>query len=229
MGNSMTWKLTADGDEAVLDVYDSPGEGRTAKDFTDELAALKSRRLLVMINSAAGDAMAGLDIFDALRRWPGELRTFTKFAGGGALPIALAADKANRLVAPDGLFFLGQPYVSHVQDVTDLARYIRTGIANIIGILTDRVGGNDRTWISALCSSMWWPAQLAVEDSLAGAIATADEVMRITRAVKTPQSHARITAKTPQSEARGTREQRRGAPIGAKELGMGVRRAQMTP
>jgi len=152
------------------------------------------------------------------------LRTFTTFAGGGALLTALAADKANRLIAPDGLFFLQQPVVSRVQDVTDLGRFVRTGIVNITGVLTDRVGWNDKMWTNALCSTMWWPAQLAIEDGLAGAIATADEVMRITRAVKTPQSHARITAKTPQSDVRG-----RGTPIGAREVGMGVRRAQMTP
>jgi len=226
MGDTMTWKLTADGDEAVVDVYDSPGEGRTAKDFTDELAALKNRRLLVTINSAAGDATEGLDIYDALRKWKGELRTFTTFAGGGALLIALAADKPSRLVAPDGLFFLQQPVVSRVQDVTDLGRFVRTATVNIAGVLTDQVGWDDGTWIRAMGQNMWWPAKLAIEDGFAGAIVNAEELQQVTRAALTPQTRRPITAKTPQSEARGTREQRRGAPIGAKELGMAVRKAQ---
>lgn len=189
---TMAWALgNTASEEAILEVFDTDSFDRRPQDLSNQLTTLKSRRLLVTINSAAGDDVDGLEIFAALRRWRGEVRTFTRFAGAGAFVIALAAPRDKRLVSPDGVFLLQQPHVGSISDVTSMAARLRSTTATLTGILADEVGWDAPTWDVTMAQQMWWSGQAAVDEGLAAEVVTEAEARRPQRPAKAAQPSQR--------------------------------------
>jgi len=90
---------------SVLSIYDEIGFwGVQAKDFVNELRAVKSKVLNVEINSPGGDVFAGLAIYNALKSSGKEI--VVKVMGVAASAASLIAMAGDRIVMPKNTFLM---------------------------------------------------------------------------------------------------------------------------
>ena len=176
---AMTWKLGTQGNEATLELRDTDQPAKAVKDLLAEINGLKAARLLVTLNSAACSPEAGLEIYAALRRWPGRVVTYTTFAANGGVLVALAADAENRLVSGGAVIVLQPGTIWKIAGIDDIARSLRSSAAATAGVLADRVGRWDaQTWDVACARQVSFDAENAVYNGLASAIVSEAEAQR---------------------------------------------------
>jgi ATP-dependent Clp endopeptidase proteolytic subunit ClpP/HK97 family phage major capsid protein len=155
---------------ADIFIYDEIGagfwtEGITAKQFVDDLSKTSSKSLNVRINSPGGSVFDGLAIYNALKRYPGQVNVYVDgFAASIASIIALAGDSIK--MADNSLFMIHNPWAGTTGTADDLRKAADTLDVigeSMIGIYMERFAGTREELIAALDAETWYTAEQAKE------------------------------------------------------------------
>lgn len=151
---------------AVLSIYDEIGFwGVQAKDFVNELRAVKSKVLNVEINSPGGDVFAGLAIYNALKSSGKEIVvTVMGVAASAASLIAMAGD---RIVMPKNTFMMIHNPWSFAMGNADELRETADTLDKIGGSLlatyASKTGMEESKLAEMLAKDTWLSADEALE------------------------------------------------------------------
>jgi ATP-dependent protease ClpP protease subunit len=186
------WRITnAGGDVASVYLYgviggDMWGEGNTAADFANELAAVTAPRLNLHINSEGGQVFEGIAIHSAIAAFPGTVTAkIDGLAASAASFIAMACDriemaKPAKMMIHDAAtgFAMGTGNAADLrqfaQEVLDTADLLDEMSDTIAEIYATRAGGTVAQWRDVMRAETWYSAQTAVAAGLADGVIGAD-------------------------------------------------------
>jgi len=163
---------------ATLYLYDEVGGyGVSAKNFVDELNAIKSNEIDVHINSLGGEVFQGFAIYQALKDHPAEVNVYVDhIAASIASVIAMAGDSVK--MAKNAELMIHDGHVQMAGNAAELSNMVDTlnrASNNIASVYAERAGGDITTWRNAMQRETWFSAEEAVSAGLA------DEVVQSNR------------------------------------------------
>lgn len=174
------WQVrNADADTAEILLYDSIGfdwfgDGVTAAGFARDLAAIKSKNLVVRVNSPGGDVFDGLAIKNLLEDFDGKVTArIDGLAASIASVIIMAADEIeagrhSQVMIHDASGFA----MGNSADMTEMAELLDMISDNIASIYAERVKGTTaEEWRAIMKGERWYTAEEAVEAGLVTRVA----------------------------------------------------------
>lgn len=170
-----TWYEIRDAGDSVVEVllYGEIGSwGISAKDFVNELGALKASTINVRINSDGGVANEGITIYNALRDHGATVHTIVD---GAAYSIASVIAQAGetRVMNRGSTMMIHEPYALAIGDEATMlkeAEVLRLMANNIAGLFAGRAGGAETEWRERMRAESWYRGQDAVDIGLADGI-----------------------------------------------------------
>ena len=164
--------------ETEVTIYDFIGEfGVSAADFIRELAAIKTPKISLRVNSPGGDVFDGLAIYNAIARHPAEVTAHIDgIAASSASFIVMAADTIimsphSQMMIHDATGFALGP----ADDMRQMADLLDKNSDNIASIYAERAGGTAEEWRARMKTEMFLSDQEAVDLGLADSIDGEDE------------------------------------------------------
>ena len=161
-------KALAGSDTATIHIYEEIGEnwfgeGITAKNFCQELAALKVSNIELRINSPGGSVFDGQAIYNALKRHPANVTTYIDgVAASIASVIALSGDKI--VMAGNSLFMIHNPWGFAQGDSVELRKYadlLDKVRETIVNVYKEKCGLSEEEIIAAMDAETWMTAEEA--------------------------------------------------------------------
>jgi len=150
------------------------GEGVNAKDFAQELAAIKAPNILLHVNSPGGDIFEGVAIASALREHPANVTAHVEgLAASAASFIAMAADQVvmsqgSMLMIHDGMGLT----MGNAEDHRKTAMLLDQLSNNIAGFYARKAGGSVPEWRARMEAETWYDAADAVKAGLADEVSS---------------------------------------------------------
>lgn len=160
----------ASGDEAEVYIYDEIGSwGITAKQFVDELQAVKAKTINLRVNSPGGDVFDAVAIYNALKHHPAAVHAVVDgIAASSASFITQAGDTV--LMATGATMMIHEPSGMVMGDAGDMAKMAETLEKmgdTIASFYVGRAGGTEAEWRERMRAESWYRAQEAVDIKLA--------------------------------------------------------------
>lgn len=170
-----SWYEIRDAKDGTVEVllYDEIGGfGVTAKEFVDELRAIKSPNIDLRVNSPGGDVFDGIAIYNALKN---HAATVTATVDGlAASSAAFIVQAANRVyMATGATMMIHEPFGMTIGDAAEhekMADTLSKMGDTIAGIYALRAGGTEAEWRERMRAESWYRAQEAVDIKLADAL-----------------------------------------------------------
>jgi ATP-dependent protease ClpP protease subunit len=140
--------------------------------FQRDLAAAAGHDLVVEIDSRGGLAGVGLDMYLALKRWPGQTSAYVKHAGSAAtLPMC----GCQRVIVTDrSTVVTHAPAVwpkcgigIELDELEQAVAHLRVTGSQLAGIYSERTGDSVEGWMALLKSQITWVGQGIVNAGLA--------------------------------------------------------------
>lgn len=165
--------------EATLSIYDEIGFwGVQAKDFVDQLRAVKAKVLNVEINSPGGDVFAGLAIYNALRASGKEIVVKVMgVAASAASLIAMAGDK--RVMPKNSFMMIHNPWsfaVGNADELRETANTLDKIGGSLLATYAARTGLPEDELTAMLATDTWLTADEAKEKGFATEVSDDIEV-----------------------------------------------------
>lgn len=182
------WRIEAlaDGDKAgakapahihIFDVIGQDfwtGEGVTAKQFVQDLAAVAGRDLVLHLNCAGGDMFEGLAILAALDAHQGQKTVVVEsLAASMASVLAMAADKGRIQMAQNAYLMIHNPRGAvrgQAQDLERMAGLMRSLRAKMVATYRRHSTLTEEQLGAAMDAETWYDAAQAKEAGLASEI-----------------------------------------------------------
>ena len=164
--------------ESEISIYDDIGEwGISAADFIRDIGAIKSRNIMLRINSGGGSVFDGVAIFNAIRRHPANVTAYIDgIAASAASFVAMAADKV--VMSPHSTMMIHEASggcIGNAADMRDLADRLDMLSDTIASIYAERSGGTTEEWRARMKTETWMTDREAVSMGLADGIDGEDE------------------------------------------------------
>ncbi len=164
--------------ETEITIFDFIGEfGVSAADFIRELAAIKTPKISLRVNSPGGDVFDGLAIFNAIGRHPAEVTAHIDgIAASAASFLIMAADSIvmsphSQMMIHDARGFALGP----ADDMRQMADVLDKNSDNIAAIYAEKAGGTVEEWRALMKAETFLSDQEAVDLGLADSIDGEDE------------------------------------------------------
>jgi HK97 family phage major capsid protein/ATP-dependent Clp endopeptidase proteolytic subunit ClpP len=181
-------KAKADSTSADIYIYDQIGagwfdEGVTAKNFVQELNALKVKNINLHINSPGGSVFDGLAIYNALRAHKATVNTFIEgLAASIASVVALAGDTCG--MAKNALFMIHNPtgmVMGGSEDMRKTADILDKLKESICQAYVDKTGMTPEECMAAMDMETWYNADEAMKCGFVDAITEAMDVAALAK------------------------------------------------
>ena len=163
----MKWyEIKAKQDIAEIYLYDEIGGwGIPAKQFVDELKAVKSSRIELHINSPGGGVFDGIAIYNVLKAHPATITTYIDgLAASIASVIALAGETV--IMAENALFMMHNPTgltVGSAEDMRKMAAALDKIRDLLIGTYVAKSGQSEAEIAALLDAETWMNAEEAFD------------------------------------------------------------------
>jgi len=167
------------GDTAEVWIYEQIGEdwfgdGIAAKEFVQELAALKVANIDLHVNSPGGSVFDGQAIYNALVRHPATVTSYVDgIAASIASVIALAGDRV--VMAANALFMIHDPAglaMGTAEDMRKMADVLDKVRDTIVGVYESKTGKSADELAALMTAETWLSADEAVESGFADEVGT---------------------------------------------------------
>jgi ATP-dependent protease ClpP protease subunit len=175
-----SWYEIRDAQSDVVEVllYDEIGAwGVEAKQFVNDLQAIKAKTINLRVNSPGGDVFDGVAIFNALKRHPAAVHAVVDgLAASSASFITQAADTV--LMAQGSTMMIHEPHGLTMGDASDMAKMAETLDKmgdTIAAFYAGRAGGTEDEWRDRMRVESWYRAQEAVDIKLADGLVADQE------------------------------------------------------
>ena len=164
--------------ETEVTIYDFIGEfGVSAADFIRELAAIKTPKISLRVNSPGGDVFDGLAIFNAIGRHKSEVMAHIDgIAASAASFIVMAADTI--VMSPHSQMMIHDAHgfaLGPADDMRQMADILDKQSNNLASIYAEHAGGTVEEWRALMKAETFFSDQEAVEAGLADSIDGEDE------------------------------------------------------
>lgn len=170
-----TWYEIRDAGDSVVEVllYDEIGSwGISAKDFVNELGAIKASTITLRVNSPGGDVFDGVAIYNGLKNHKAAVNVVVDgLAASSAAFITQAGDTV--LMAEGSTMMIHEPHGMTLGDAGDMAKMAETlGKMGdtIASLYAARAGGTEAEWRERMREESWYRAQEAVDVKLADGV-----------------------------------------------------------
>jgi ATP-dependent Clp endopeptidase proteolytic subunit ClpP len=136
------------------------GEGLTAKQFVEDLAALQVDHIALHINSPGGSVFDGQAIYNAIQRHPASVTSHVEgLAASIASVVALAGDTVE--MAANALFMIHDPYgmaMGTSADMRQMAEVLDKVKHTIAGVYERKSGMDSGAILEAMEAETWYTA-----------------------------------------------------------------------
>jgi len=161
------------GDTVEVLLYDEIGSwGISAKDFVDQLQAVKAKTINVRVNSPGGDVFDGVAIYNALKNHPAAVHVVVDgVALSSASFITQAADTV--LMGMGSTMMIHEPagmVMGDASDMDKMAEVLNKMGDTIAAFYAARAGGDEPLWRARMRLESWYRAQEAVDIGLADGV-----------------------------------------------------------
>lgn len=166
------WEIKAQGDDEtevwiyaeIGEDYWGDGSAVGARKFAEELAKVKTPRIVVRLNSPGGDVFEGQAIYSVLKNHPASVTTsIDGLAASVASVIALAGDHV--VMGENALYMIHEPYGWVAGGADDLRKYAelleKTG-ETMAGVYQAKTGMSARDIAAAMAEETWYTAEEAL-------------------------------------------------------------------
>ncbi len=164
--------------ETEVTIYDFIGEfGVSAADFIRELAAIKTPKISLRVNSPGGHMFDGLAIYTAIARHKAEVTAHVdSIAASAASFLIMAADTVimsphSQMMIHDAQGFALGP----ADDMRQMADVLDKQSGNIASIYAEKAGGAVKEWRVLMKAETFFSDQEAVDHGLADRVDGEDE------------------------------------------------------
>lgn len=154
------------GGQSAHDEHLLPGGSR---DFRRELAAVKAKNLLVVIDSTGGSLVDGFTVYSSLRDFDGRVTTHARLALSAASLILMAGSR--REISPFGQVLIHTPRASDISGTTDEVgsfaksmTALTTSLAGVYLLATGR--GTIESWLDTMRREATYTPAEALEAGL---------------------------------------------------------------
>lgn len=158
---------------AEIAIYDEIGYfGVTARNFIDDLNAVKADTITLRLNSPGGEVFDGVAIYNALAAHPARIEVqIDSLAASIASVIAMAGDTITMSAAAAMMIHDGFAMcVGNAADMQQTAQLLDKTSGNIAEIYAARTGRPAGEWRAAMRAETWYSADEAVAAGLADAV-----------------------------------------------------------
>lgn len=172
-----TWyNLKATDTKATISIFDAIGEyGVSAKNFLNDLRAVKASDVDVEINSPGGDVFAGIAIYNGMRQSGKKINV--KIMGVAASAASLVAMAGDTIDMPENTFMMvHNPWsfaMGSAEDMRDTADMLDKIGSSLVATYAKRTGRSDEEIKALLDAETWMTAQEAVEAGFATTVSDA--------------------------------------------------------
>lgn len=172
-----TWyNLKATDTKATISIFDAIGEyGVSAKNFLNDLRAVKASDVDVEINSPGGDVFAGIAIYNGMRQSGKKINV--KIMGVAASAASLIAMAGDTIDMPENTFMMvHNPWsfaMGSAEDMRDTADMLDKIGSSLVATYAKRTGKSDEEIKALLDAETWMTAQEAVEAGFATTVSDA--------------------------------------------------------
>ena len=175
-----TWyNFTDKGETPVLSIFDDIGAyGVSAKQFLDDLRAVKAKSVDLEINSPGGDVFAGLAIYNGLRNSGKTIHV--KVLGLAASAASLVAMAGDTIEMPENAFLMiHNPWSFAAGDARDMratADVLDKIGASLVTTYANRTGKSEDEISAMLAAETWLTAQEALDMGFATSVVAASPI-----------------------------------------------------
>ena len=178
----------ASGSSADIWIYEEIGEnfwgeGLTAKQFVEDLAALQVDHIALHINSPGGSVFDGQAIYNAIQRHPARVTSHVEgLAASIASVVALAGDTVE--MAANALFMIHDPYgmaMGTSADMRQMAEVLDKVKGTILGVYERKTGMDAEAILGAMAAETWYTAAEAEEAGYADSVAAPVKAAALSR------------------------------------------------
>lgn len=176
-----TFDVRAQGDTTEIVIYDVIGdywgEGVSAKRFNDELAKVKTEKIVLKINSPGGDVFDGIAIYNDFAAHPAQKTVkITGLAASAASVIAMAGDEI--LIGKNAQIMIHNAWVMAIgnkHDLRDVADVLEGIDQGLLETYVDRTGKKESDIAAMLDKETWLRGEQAVKEGFADGLLDDDE------------------------------------------------------
>lgn len=163
-------------DTAEVRIYDVIGSwGVTAKDFVNELKAIKAKQIDIRINTVGGEISDGNAIATAIKEHPAATTAYVDgLAASAGSFVAIAADKVR--METSAFMMVHNAHggaMGGAEELHNYATVLEKMNRNIAGMYAAKTGKPVAYWLDKMSAESWFTAQEAMDEGLVDEVYTA--------------------------------------------------------